>query len=105
MQATLYHDSRVVTEADDAAGELFNCDPSALIGMSLFDLLLLPDFQGLGRLRMRMLREQGRVPPVEYLFNRFDGTLFYGRGVTEKIEDGRYRSIITFKYNDDPAKD
>jgi PAS domain S-box-containing protein len=98
--AVLLHDSLIILDVTDAFCELFRCDHDTAIGLSIFDLVFQPDFQSLGRLRMRLLRERGKVPPVTYLFNRFDGTLFYGDARTEKIEDGRYQSIIIYKYEE-----
>jgi PAS domain S-box-containing protein len=95
--AVLLHDSMTILDVTDAFCELFQCDYETPIGLSIFDLVFHPDFQGLGKLRMRLLRERGRVPPVTYLFNRFDGSLFYGDAVTEKVADGQYQSIITHK--------
>jgi PAS domain S-box-containing protein len=95
----LIHDTLIIIDCNDAACELFQCDHDTLVGFSIFDLVWSDDFRGLSRLRMRMLREHGVVPPVEYLFHRFDGSRFYGRVATKKVLDGQYQSIITFKYN------
>ncbi|MGV0974487.1 MAG: PAS domain-containing protein [Azonexus sp.] len=103
--AVLLHDSMIILDVTDAFCELFQCDHDTPIGLSIFDLVFHPDFQGLGKLRMRLLREHGRVPPVTYLFNRFDGSLFYGDAVTEKVEDGRYQSIIIHKYEERSSRD
>lgn len=63
MQATLYHDTYRITGADEVAGEMFACEVETLIGLEIIALLVQDDFRGLGRLRMRMLREIGKVPP------------------------------------------
>lgn len=97
--AEIMHDTRVILDVNDAACVLFACEREALFGFDIFDLVWSADFQGLGHLRMRVLREAGKVPPVEYLFHRFDGSRFYGRVQTERIEDGRYRSVIEWQYD------
>jgi PAS domain S-box-containing protein len=102
--AALLHDSLIILDVTDAFCQLFRCDRDTAIGLSIFDLLIQQDFQGLGRLRMRLLRDMGRIPPVTYLFNRFDGSLFYGDATTEKIEDGKYKSIIIYKYDERNAE-
>jgi len=92
------HDSRIILDADAEACEMFRCDRAALIGLEIIDLLFYEDFQRLGELRMKVLREQGRIGPVEYPFNRFDGALFWAQVTTEKIAEGMYRSCITYPF-------
>jgi|WetSurMetagenome_2_1015567.scaffolds.fasta_scaffold456500_2 PAS domain S-box-containing protein len=99
LPAIIYHDTHVILDVDDGFCDLFHSDRATLIGLELTGLIWSEDFQGLLRLRMRVLREQGQVPPVLYLFHRFDGSRFYGRVVTEKIDDGQYRSAIEFERN------
>jgi PAS domain S-box-containing protein len=97
----LIHDTLLIIDCNDAACDLFRCDRETLIGFSIYDLIYSDDFQGLGRLRMRLLREQGHVPPVEYLLQRFDGTRFYAWVNTEaETRDEQYRSTITYRYDD-----
>jgi hypothetical protein len=46
---------------------------------------------------MRMLRDKGRVPPVEYVLQRFDGTRFFAHVTTEQIGTGSYKSIVLYR--------
>jgi PAS domain-containing protein len=93
----LIHDTLLIVDCNDEACDLFCCDRDTLIGFSIFDLIYNEEFQGLGKLRMKSLRALGYVRPVEYVLQRFDGTLFCAHVTTDQIEVNRYKSTVFYK--------
>lgn len=94
--AALLHDTLIILEVNEKFLALFRCTREQVIDRNLIDLIADPDLRGLGRARMRILRETGHVPEfVDYEFLRFDGTTFRGRGRTVATDEaGIYKSTI-----------
>ncbi len=94
--AALLHDTYTIIDVNEKFLHLFRCERDQVIGLQIIELIADPGLRGLGKMRMKVLRETGRVPEsVEYEFLRFDGTAFRGTGHTTRTsEEGVYKSTI-----------
>lgn len=99
----IIHDTLIVVRANPAALVLFRAEPDQMIGVPLVDLIYDPDLRGLASLRMQIARhqpERNEMPDVEYLFRRFDRTLFFGRVTTSRLDTpGEWESVIKYLYD------
>lgn len=80
--ATIWHDTKIVIDADDRACVLFRCQRDWLIGQAVTALIDDTDQVGLAalvRLRMALLAERGELPEWEAPFLRQDQTVFFAR--------------------------
>lgn len=97
----IWHDTLIVLRANDEAFVLFRAEPAQLVGANLVDLVYDPELRGLAKLRMQIARqrEPDNLPQIDYLFKRFDGTRFYGRVTTRRLESpGEWESDIEYLY-------
>jgi PAS domain-containing protein len=94
------HDTLIIVRVNAEALELFRARPDQMIGAQLIALVDVVDFRGLASLRMQIARERenARLPHVEYVFRRFDGTRFFGGVDTHRLEDAtdEWESQIRF---------
>src|SRR5512136_1427741 len=91
------HDTWSIVEANQAACDLFRCDVEALIDLPMVNLIADPDFQGLARLRLSMIREQRLLPPIKYKYHRCDGSLFWATVTTKILFDGNFETVLTYE--------
>lgn len=96
--AVIIHDTYTIIEANQAACDLFRCKPWQIADQSMLWLISDPDFVGLAKLRLGVIRSAHDLNYVDLPLWRFDGTQFEGRVQTHKISDGQFESIITFLY-------
>lgn len=95
----IIHDTYIIVRADEEAHKLFAAQPDQLVGVKLLDLISDQDLKGLAALRMMVARrtEQSRLPNVDYIFKRFDGSLFYGHVMTSRTTNPQeWESKISF---------
>ena len=97
----IIHDTFIVLRADAEAFRLFRATSEQLVGSKLIDLIHAPELKGLALLRMQIarMREPDSLPDIDYLFRRFDGSMFYGRVNTRRLETpGEWESTIEWLY-------
>lgn len=100
MEAKIWHDSIAISDADEKACILFRCTLGDLIGKRLVDFVVDEDFKGLSRLRAVVLRDKKKLPSLDYLLARADGSLFIGRvDSVADGEDGRYRTTVKWLFD------
>ena len=93
--AIMIHDTYVIVDVSEKILLLFRCEREALIDRSVLEIVATDDFRGLVKLRMRMLREIGEVPPVRLPFLRCDGTCFWAMvSMVAAHDDGLYEFIF-----------
>jgi PAS domain S-box-containing protein len=92
--AQIIHDTRRIVSVNAEACELFRCDESALVDLDMFELIAHPDFRGLARLRMKMMRQLVKIRNIKYKFLRCDGATFWGTVTTEGIGNGLFETTI-----------
>lgn len=100
QDALIVHDSFTVIDVSDALCRLFRCEREDLLDRSLAGLLASDDFGGLAKLRLRLLRESGSVPPVRYPFRRPDRTCFWALVTTAVRKDGLYNSTVLYEFEE-----
>ena len=99
-KAIFIHDTWHIIEVNQAACDLFRCDREALIDLDMMELLYSPDFRGLARLRMTMLRENKILPPIKYQFLRYDGSVFWATVLTNILFDGDFETTLNYEYEE-----
>lgn len=93
--AKFIHDTHRIVDVNCAGCELFHCHRSALIDLDMMDLIVSPDFKGLAKLRLRMMREMIAMPHIKYKFQRCDGSHFWGTVSTVHLSDGLFETTVT----------
>src|SRR5512137_1668310 len=92
------HDTWRILDCNDAACALFRCEKDALIDLDMMHLVADPDFRGLARLRMVVMRDAKLLPPIKYKFYRFDGTVFWGEiADTKMLFDGNFETTLAYE--------
>lgn len=93
--ARFVHDTRRIVSVNCAGCELFRCHESALIDLDMMSLIVSPDFRGLAKLRMQLMREMITMPGIKYKFQRCDGSHFWGTVTTQPLGDGLFETTVT----------
>jgi len=99
-QPAFIHDTWRIVDCNEAACTLFRCDKDALIDRDMMELIVSPDFRGLARLRMLMLRENRLLPPMKYKYLRCDGSKFWATVTTKILFDGNFETTLTYEYEE-----
>lgn len=94
-QPLLVHDTVRVMYANASACALFGCDVLVLTSRDVLDLVISEDFKTLVQVHMRILRERGDAPEIEYPFLRCNLTVFYAKVASEQLEQGRFSMTFT----------
>lgn len=85
-QPILVHDTVRMLYANAPACALFGCDAWTLAARQMVELVISDDFRTLIGVHMRILRERGSSPDIEYPFLRCDLTVFYAKAISEQLE-------------------
>lgn len=91
------HDTRRIVYVNAEGCKLFRCDLEALVDLDMMQLIVNPDFRGLARLRMQMMREMRAMPSIKYKFLRCDGTKFWASVDTNPAENGLFETTLTYE--------
>lgn len=91
----LVHDTVRVLYANAPACALFGCEALTLTSRNVLDLVISEDFRTLAQVHMRILREHGGAPEIEYPFIRCDLTVFYAKVASEQLDQGRFSMAFT----------
>lgn len=100
---TLIHDGHIILECNDAACELFKCEPGALVGVQMAHIVHDVDLRKLAILRGKRIMSQpdDKLHTMEYTFKRCDNTVFWGKSFSRRIAPDRYETKIKWQYDDD----
>lgn len=98
--AFVVHDTYTILYASAKACQLFRCELEDVVDRSIFDLIACEEFRWLSRLRMKALREHGRIPPVKLPFRRFDQTCFWALVEMTAVREDRTFEFM-FHYESD----
>lgn len=93
--AKFIHDTHRIVDVNCVGCELFRCHKSALVDLDMLDLIVSPDFKGLAKLRMRLMREMITIPHIKYKFVRCDGSHFWGTVDTTPLGNGLFETTVT----------
>lgn len=96
--AKFVHDTRHIVDVNQAGCDLFHCDKSALVDLDMISLIVSPDFRGLARLRMKLMREMIAMPGIKYKFQRCDGSHFWGTVSTVPLHDGTFETTVVEEF-------
>lgn len=100
--ARITHDTYRLAEANTATCILFRCEQDDLRDMDIVQLVADPDFQGLARGRLSVIRDKGWMPRQKLPLLRFDGTVFWAWVYTHRIEsndpDRQYETTFEYLY-------
>jgi PAS domain S-box-containing protein len=93
------HDTHRIIDVNPAGCVLFRSEAISLVDSDMMDLIASDDFRGLARLRMSMLRDQGRwpLPDIKLPFRRSNGSVFWASIKTDNLNDGRYETTVFFE--------
>lgn len=97
-QAIITHDTYRITAVNKAACEMFRCDENDLIDTRTINGIHDKDFKGLVKLRFKVMRESGDLPPQKLPFTRSDNTRFWAEVETHNIGGGLFETTITYLY-------
>jgi hypothetical protein len=100
LRATVKHDTLFVTNADDAALELFRATREQLIGCPFIDLFGgEPDMRQLESLRLSVFRKRDvKFDALDLTFRRFDNTSFVGHTITNKVGVDEWETTIGYLF-------
>jgi PAS domain S-box-containing protein len=93
------HDSVTILAADEEGCRLLGYAAHDLIGQPLVSFIDNPDFAGLAKLRMSLLRRKGSIaksglPTIEYPVRRKNGSIFIGKVTTTVIKENRFQTTV-----------
>lgn len=102
-EAIVVHDGHIILEVNDAVCDLFHCKREALIGRQMEQIIYSDELQMLATWRGRhiMAQQDNLEFRQPYDFVRCDGTRFWGEAVSQRIEPGKYRTVIRWDYDID----
>ncbi len=95
----IWHDTKVIIEANDEVCALFRCDKQDLIDRSLLDAIARDDMRGLAKARLKVIREKGDMPPQDLPFIRHDGTRFWAKVQTKRLRNDYYATTFIYQYD------
>ena len=91
----LVHDTTRVLYANELACALFGCDLLTLSARQVVELVIADEFRKLIDVHMRILRERGSSPDIEYPFLRCDMTVFYAKTYSVRLEQDLFSMALT----------
>lgn len=79
---------------NEAACELFGCEPIALVDLDMMELLVRESDKYLAIQRMKQMRVHGEIVPFTYLFRRCDGSRFWATVTSERVGEHFETQVI-----------
>jgi PAS domain S-box-containing protein len=95
----IWHDTLTILDVNEAACRLFDCEPDVLIDKLLLNGIARDDMRGLTAARLQVIRTIGDMPPQDLPFLRPNGTRFWANVQTHRLDNGRYETRLTYKYD------
>lgn len=90
------HDTRHILYANAEACELFRCELEGLIDLDMMELIVNPEFAGLAKLRMTMMRQEQIPPPFKFKYRRCDGSKFWAWVVSQSLGNGEFETTLIY---------
>jgi PAS domain-containing protein len=101
-EAWMRHDGETIVEVNDAFLALFRISDSvAIIDRRVEEIIFDRDLRGLALFRGQYIRHDGRYDvdyEQEYEFMRFDGSCFWGKAISRRVDEMHYRTVVRFEY-------
>ena len=93
------HNTHHILEVNDSACELFRCYRQDLLYLPMMRLIVNPDFRGLAKLRMVVMREHKRAAgPMRYKYRRFDGSRFWASVESKHLgDDNLFETVLVYE--------
>lgn len=100
----IVHDGIVIVEVSHAFCELFRCDGRSLIDQKVESIIFGAEYRALAHWRGQhiMNAQNDRTYEQDYEFYRHDGSRFWGRSISRRIDSGQYLTQIRWQYDVDP---
>ena len=92
----IIHDGRVICEISAKAAALFKAEAADLLGLDIFEIIPLSDMRELARLRIAHLLTRGDLHEQELPLSAQDGSIFWVRVSTRRIDDGTFVSYLEY---------
>jgi PAS domain-containing protein len=86
----------VICEVSAKAAALFKAAPSDLIGLDLFAIIPIIDMRELARLRIFHIVNRGELHDQELPLSARDGSIFWVRVQTHRIDDNTFISYLDY---------
>lgn len=92
------HDTRRIISLNEAALELFRCEPIDMIDADLMEFLPNDaDRRWLVNLRLGQMRKGGAMPPpFSHVFRRCDMSEFWAAVTTDRLPDGTFETTVLY---------
>src|SRR5512139_1391897 len=96
---TVIHDGNIILDCNDEFCDLFECSRAALIGMRMEHIIHDFDLRKLAVLRGRriMANQEDKEHTMEYPFRRCNGTAFWGKSFSRRIDEQRFETKIKWQ--------
>lgn len=100
-EAWIEHDGKTILKVNDAFLALFRCSEREIIDRRVEDIISDHDLRALARARGRAIMEKNiEEARMEYEFLRFDGSRFWGEALSTRLDDGHYKTVIRWEYDE-----
>jgi PAS domain S-box-containing protein len=103
LEVVIIHDGTVILEVNTAFCDLFRCDCETFVNRRVEQIIYSDELRTLAVWRGKHIMAIGKDKEFEqqYDFERCDGTRFWGRAISRRIEDGKYKTIVRWEYDID----
>lgn len=92
----IIHNGQTICDVSPKAAALFKAEPLELLGRNIFDIIPLSDMRELARLRMRHIVTKGDMHDQELPLQRLDGSVFWCRVQTRRIDNQTFVSTLDY---------
>ena len=96
--ATILHNTFTIISASPAACAMFRCEESDLLDLDLIEIVSDESMQGLAALRLKVMRIGTQLHEQELPLWRPDGSKFWAKVITHRLEEKCYESELTYLY-------
>ena len=94
-QAVIRRNTYTIIGVNQAALDLFRCEPWQIIDQDMLWLICDPEFVGLAKLRLSAIRKRDLKSQILPLW-RFDGTKFEATVQTRRISDKEFETTLLY---------